>query len=285
MRRGQYRLKPTGYIVIGILALVVALCIYAIVHAIANKGNPDPSQMQLADITPTPDVVGTAAPTDTPDLEESDPDIVMGNIAGSFEDNEETAVPDNTETGEPKLSYVTPLPDLEEKAETGSDAAKPTATPRTPTSKEKKNAKAGVVTGDGVNLRSGPGTEYKKLGSYKLGSELQVYASDGSFYFVRMTKDGKTGFMSKKFVSTDVTTETTDSDAPKGSVSGKVKVSKVALRQAADTDSVAITELKKDDVVYVYSKSGKFYYVQVAKSGKKGYAFAEYISLDSKLPG
>lgn len=266
MRR-KYRIKPAGYVVIGILVLVAALCIYAIVKAVGPKQEPD--KIELEDITPTPtlDVI-------TPIPEETDDSFISGEV--QIVGNEDEV---SVETASTPAVII-----YEEEPATPTPKPTPTATPRVPTSKEKKNAKVGMLTGDGVNLRKGPGTNFERLGSYKKGATMLVYAKDGDFYFVKMDKDDKIGFMSTKYVTTDVAPEVTDAEAPAGSVSGSVRASKVALRSEADKTSTAITQLARGDQVFVFKKSGDFYYVQVASSGKKGYAFAEFISLSGPLP-
>ena len=37
-------------------------------------------------------------------------------------------------------------------------------------------------------------------------------------------------------------------------------------------------------MVYVYYQVGEFYYVQVATTGKKGFAYASYISAEKSVP-
>ena len=57
----------------------------------------------------------------------------------------------------------------------------------------------------------------------------------------------------------------------------------IGLGYMAETFSCAI-DGSKDDVVYVYYQVGEFYYVQVATTGKKGFAYASYISAEKSVP-
>lgn len=261
----RFRLKPAGYAVLGVLVLVIVLCVYAIARAIVGGGKQHGEDLVLPsespDLSTTPEIVQT---TTTPAPPVSETPVVA------------TQVP------------VTPTPVQYTPAPT--KTPEPKATERVPTSSEKKHAKAGELTADGVNLRAGPSTSYDRIGNYNKGATMAVYATDGDFYFVKMDKDGKIGFMSKKFVNvseeaaSDTPKTTVPPDAPDEAINGKVTAKVVALRSGPNKTDKAITELSKDDVVYVYYQVGEFYYVQVATTGKKGFAYASYISAEKSVP-
>ena len=257
----KFRLKPAGYITLAILVLIIGLCVFGIVHALSGDSKKEVALSPT--LSPTPEVVNSTVtpvvPTDTPD---------SGVVSGSLIEGDSGA--------------TTILPESE--APTPTPPPKATATPRVPTSKEKKNAKNGVVTGDNVNLRSGPGTEYEKIKKYSKGDTCQIYAKDGKFYFVKMDKDNKVGFISTSYCQESTSTATEVVSAPNGTVLGKVTASKVALRSAASKTSTAITQLSRDDQVYIYHKTGEFYYVEVAASGKKGYCYASYVKASGTVP-
>jgi len=257
-RRRRFRLKPAGYAVVGVLLLVIGLCIYAIVRAIV--GGPDPEEIILPE----------ASASQTPEIMQST----------------QTPVPEQTPSPTPIVTptpLVTPTPVTYTQAPT--NTPKPQATPRTPTSSEKKNAKIGTLQNDGVNLREGPSTDYERIGNYNKGATMKVYDEDGDFYFVKMDKDDKVGFISKKFVVvTDTAEVTIPPEVPTDAVGGKITASVVALRKGPNKTDTAITELEKGDVVYVYYKVGEFYYVEVAATGKKGFAYASYVSAEGSVP-
>ena len=70
------------------------------------------------------------------------------------------------------------------------------------------NADSGVVTGNGVNLRSGPGTGYKIYTCLPRGTQVTVNGVEGSWY--KVTYNGYNGYMSKDYVSVSKTVTTTD---------------------------------------------------------------------------
>ena len=261
----RFKLKPAGYLVLGILFLVIVLCIYAIIRALS--GPKTAQQVILPEDSPSESpeqVVVTPIPTD---LLEETPFI-------SGEDNE--PVSEGTSSPEPETATPTPQ---------ATPAPTPTASPRVPTSSEKKKAKHGVLNNDGVNLRSGPSTDYERIGKYNKGETMAVYAKDGDFYFVKMDKDGKVGFMSKKFITvSDSATVTIPPNAPSDAVTGKISASKVALRTGPNKSDSAIKELKRGAALYIYYKVGEFYYVQDVATGKKGFVYAAYASADGSVP-
>lgn len=255
MSKRRYHLKPTAYIVLFVLLLIIILCIYAIVRAVTGGSE---KEVIVPEASATPEIVQNTM-TPVPEITPTPTIIIVQND------------PEPTATNVPPVAASPTAP------------PKATATPRVPTYSEKKNAKDGTLKADGVNLRSGPSTKFERVGSYNKGATMAVYDADGDFYFVKMDKDGKVGFMSKKYVTiTSAATTTATAKAtptpkvPSGAVSGKVTAKTVAIRSSADKTSKAIGELKSGDIVYVYKKTGDFYYIETT-SGKKGYCWASYI--------
>ncbi len=68
------------------------------------------------------------------------------------------------------------------------------------------NADPGVVTGNGVNLRSGPGTGYKVYACLPKGTPITVNGIEGGWY--KVTYNGYNGYMSKDYVSVHKTNAT-----------------------------------------------------------------------------
>ena len=60
-----------------------------------------------------------------------------------------------------------------------------------------------VITGDNVRLRSGPGTNYAKVGTDNLfnGAEVEVLADCDNWKFCRVLADGRQGYVFSKYVS------------------------------------------------------------------------------------
>ena len=61
------------------------------------------------------------------------------------------------------------------------------------------NADPGVVVGNGVNFRSGPGTEHQVLNCLPRGTFVTVDGAEGIWY--KVTYNGVSGYMSSEYVS------------------------------------------------------------------------------------
>lgn len=78
---------------------------------------------------------------------------------------------------------------------------------------------AGTVTGNGVNLRSGPGTGYSRVSVLYKGDPVTVTGSSGSWYSV--TTDSKKGYVHKTYVSVEGSGSSSGAAGTSSSVLGK----------------------------------------------------------------
>ncbi|MBU3182178.1 metallophosphoesterase [Clostridium psychrophilum] len=56
----------------------------------------------------------------------------------------------------------------------------------------------GVVTGDGVRIRTGAGTQYSSKGAFALETKIKILQAEGSFY--KVSHSGITGYVSNQYV-------------------------------------------------------------------------------------
>jgi hypothetical protein len=67
-----------------------------------------------------------------------------------------------------------------------------------------ENAVKGKLIRSGVNMRKGPSTKYGLADSgLKSGTVVTVYAEDGDWYFLRVDKTGKYGYIYSEYVELD----------------------------------------------------------------------------------
>ncbi len=265
MRR-RVRLTPFGYLVVAILVLLLLGGIYLIIRGIGSGSSPDatPTPPLVPGASISPDPAGSAAPSLSPDPTMSVEPSMTPNV---------TAPPTNSPTPPPTNS---PEPE----------------TSRTPSPDEVKNAKDGKLTTGGVVLRAAPNTDGEILGKYVGGTNLKVYAESGDYYLVQVVKEEKYGYMAKKFVEVNTATpEPITTSVPTGAVGGTVRSSVVALRSSPDLSDTGnkVGQVEQNEPVYIYFKhtnaaGDTFYYIEVARTGKKAYAFAEYITAESSVP-
>lgn len=74
-----------------------------------------------------------------------------------------------------------------------------TTTPTTVTPSTTDSSTTGTVTGTTVNVRSGPGTDYSKVGSVAKGDKVKILSTDGNWY--RISIGNITGYVSAEYVS------------------------------------------------------------------------------------
>lgn len=142
------------------------------------------------------------------------------------------------------------------------------------------NQKAIVEEGP-LNVRSGPGTSYKVLGSIAEGKSFQaiqkIEKTDGSTWYKYSFSDTKAGYVSGEYVElTEIVTES--------SFKRKVLVtcSSLIVRDGAGSSNKKIGYLKKNEAVFTSMKmelvSGVTWY-QITYDNKKAYINGNYVEL------
>lgn len=129
-----------------------------------------------SEVPQKPEPTETPAPTDTPEPSPSDTPVP-------------TDTPAPTDTPEP-----TPTP-------TPTPAPTPAGPYTEPTEEMIRKAVIGTLVKSGVNMRKGPSTDYDLVDSgLKSGTEVTVYLKDGDWYFLRVNRSGKYGYIYRDYV-------------------------------------------------------------------------------------
>lgn len=110
-----------------------------------------------------------------------------------------------------------------------------------------------------VNLRKGPGTSYGTVAAYKRGALMRINGSEGNWYLVEAS-DGKTGYISKSYVSLGVYAKTS---------------ANVNLRSGAGTDTGVIKVVSNGTGVTALSVSGNW--IKVKAGNNTGYLYNKYV--------
>ncbi len=184
---------------------------------------PTPTDTPEPTPTDTPEPTETAGPTEGPTASPDDTASPTESASPS-ETPEASATPEATDTPEPSPSETpeateTPEPPSEtpEATETPepspTDTPEPTPTPTPtpvptptgpytePTEEMIRKAVIGKLVKSGVNMRKGPSTDYDLVDSgLKSGTELTVYLKDGDWYFLKVNRSGKYGYIYKDYV-------------------------------------------------------------------------------------
>ena len=159
---------------------------------------PEPSPSETPEATETPE----PSPSETPEATET-PEPSPSETPEATEEATETPEPSPSETPE---ATETPEPsptDTPEPTPTPTPTPVPTPTgPYTePTEEMIRKAVIGKLVKSGVNMRKGPSTDYDLVDSgLKSGTELTVYLKDGDWYFLKVNRSGKYGYIYKDYV-------------------------------------------------------------------------------------
>lgn len=173
-------------------------------------------------------------------------------------------------------------------------AITPTPAPTTgiytsPTSTQKKNAKSGYVNADKVNMRTGPGTKYKTVGSkIEENTVVTLYELQDGWWFLKC--GNHYGYVKADYVSQGKpkATPATEAEGDGKAFDGTVNTRSIAaLRKEADTESKCLKELSDGTELSVHyktkGKDGKtWYYVSVGKT--KGYIRSDMVKVSGKVP-
>ena len=185
---------------------------------------PTPTDTPEPTPTDTPEPTETAGPTEGPTVSPDDT-AAPTESASPSETPEASATPEATDTPEPSPSETpeateTPEPSPSETPEatetpepSPTDTPEPTPTPTPtpvptptgpytePTEEMIRKAVIGKLVKSGVNMRKGPSTDYDLVDSgLKSGTELTVYLKDGDWYFLKVNRSGKYGYIYKDYV-------------------------------------------------------------------------------------
>ncbi len=146
------------------------------------------------------------------------------------------------------------------------------------------NKRATVKEGP-LNVRSGPGTSYSKLGKLAKGATVtivsQVKVSDGSIWYKYKYDSSRYGYLASQYV--------TVSDIPQNietALTDKVAVVEdgpLNVRTGPGTDHSKLGQLMEGTTVELISQikntAGNIWYKFLTSDGKYGYIFSEYVTV------
>lgn len=184
---------------------------------------------------------------------------------------------------------------------TATPTPEPTPTP-TPTPEP---VRSGIISGDGVNFRTGPGTGYPIINIYSSGQTVTLLSKQDDWYEAEI--DGKTGYLKAEFVkpgdplpvqptpSATAAAEGSASPAPTGSPSptpsptptptpaataatgrGTINADGVNFRSGPSMDSEILGTFSKGTAVTITGVSGDWTAVTINRQA--GYIFSKYIT-------
>ena len=123
------------------------------------------------------------------------------------------------------------------------------------------------VNASSLNFRSGPSTSYSVIGKLSSGDKVEVISTSNGWSKIKY--DGKTGYVSSKYLS---------SSAPQSSTTTikYVNASSLNVRSGPSTNNSVIGKLSSGDKVEVISTSNGW--SKIKYDGKTGYVSSKYLS-------
>lgn len=134
------------------------------------------------------------------------------------------------------------------------------------------SSKTKYVTASNLNVRSGSGTTYKVVTTVKKNTSVKVTQTKGSWE--KVTVNGKTGWVSSKYLTTKKPTVKTTTKTM------YVSASTLNIRSGAGTKYKVIATIKKNSSVKVTQTKGSW--SKVITGSKTGWASSKYLT--SKKP-
>ena len=127
-----------------------------------------------------------------------------------------------------------------------------------------------TITGDSVNFRTGPGTNYSSMGKLNKGYKVEYIGISGSW--VNIKYNGKVGYVHKDYISSS-NSNSTDNSVKSTKV---VTASSLNFRSGASTSASKIGSLSKGTEVGFISESNGW--SKISYNGKIGYVSSSYLA-------
>ncbi len=140
----------------------------------------------------------------------------------------------------------------------------------------------GTVTGNAVNIRSGPGTGYSVVGTRDKGATLSVTGVSDNWYKVSL--NGSDGYIRSDYLSLGSGSGTSTSSGSGSSVSvteasgtGTINASYVRLRSGPSTSYSILGSYNSGTTMTVTGDAGDWY--KVSCNGTEGYVYKQYLTV------
>ena len=132
-----------------------------------------------------------------------------------------------------------------------------------------------AYSGGSLNLRKGPGTEYRSLGTVHDGDHIDVLRY-GDVWSKVETDDGKVGYIKNLYIEDGDTNYASGTDYFDSHFTAYTTAS-VNFRAGASTSTASMGTLSKGTKVTVLGENGRFYLVKNS-AGTQGFVSKTYIS-------
>ena len=277
-RRKKLKLTPFGYMVLAALILLVLVAVVMI-----SRYGGKASVAKEGEISGSGDPLGVS-------MDATQEENALDNFISGASADEQLQRPEQNAMVIVTTKAPTPTISLETTPCPVAGQPTPSPTPalysRTPSPEEEAGAVIGKLNTGGVNLRAGASKYDKILGTgFTKGTKVKVFAVQNSFYFVQIVATGDYGFIACDFINVDgITPEPQMTSVPQGAVGGSVCATKAMLRNGPAKDYNGLGEYRRNTLLYIYYVTDGWYYVEVAKTGEKGYMRTDLVAAENVVP-
>ena len=141
----------------------------------------------------------------------------------------------------------------------------------------------GKINANNVNFRKTASTSGTSLGQLQKQAEVTILEKSGEWYKVTVKATGVTGYVFAKYVTLDSSTSPTATPAT-STTNGYINAGGVNFRSGPSASYSSLGILTKNTAVNVLEKSGTWVKVTVASTGKTGYVFGKYVTMNPATP-
>ncbi|HHY81768.1 MAG TPA: SH3 domain-containing protein [Clostridiales bacterium] len=139
--------------------------------------------------------------------------------------------------------------------------------------------KTGTVTASSLNVRSGPGTGYSKVGSLSKGTTVTILSSSNGWY--KIQKGSLVGYVSGDYLDVKQSQQPEETEKPT-TVTATVTASSLNVRSGPGTGYSKVGSLSKGTTVTILSSSNGWYKIQ--KGSLVGYVSGDYLKISQSQP-
>ena len=185
--------------------------------------------------------------------------------AGDDKEQETTTTPEEPTTPEETTEHET-VTEPEETTE-----------PETTTEPQEESPYSGIavaICDSYVNVRSGPGTEYKILGKIYKNCAAEILEESNGWY--KMTSGNLTGYIKAEYFATGEEAGRLAEEL--GRKVGKVTASALRLRKEPSLDAKIVTMIPRGEKVAVVYEDNEW--VKVQADGTEGWVYKEYLDIE-----
>jgi uncharacterized protein YraI len=141
--------------------------------------------------------------------------------------------------------------------------------------------KAGYISGNLVNFRTGPGTGYRVIDKLEKGTQLYVLGVGIDWYHVQVEATGISGYVYGKYVTlkNPIAPPTPKpTTLPETGQRGYVNAGSVNIRKGPSSDHDSIGVLKENEPVSFEGASGSWFKVSALYARLVGWVYAKYVT-------